>query len=212
MLINTDITLRGYKYSKKKKHTYTHDTPPLQTVSYVSYLTRMNQFRNKDSGENSVCVRTLAWPILSYRSFNIDLIVRSNDKLLTMNRGTTRSVDISAQIFQTVIWETAVPRIEIPGTIHKPARTADVVELVCSVYWRRINRKLMYEQSLFRRPFQRQHLLLTFSFSLNLLLFKKIIHCKPGMHLLLKNIICFQWFDIGLNTGSSFVILVDDGI
>ena len=86
MLINTDITLRGYKYSKKKetdihtnahadgrKHTrmhtcivlmlflslsHTHNTP--QTVSYVSYLTRMNQSRNKDSGENSVCVRTLA--------------------------------------------------------------------------------------------------------------------------------------------------------
>ena len=114
-------------------HTHTQYPTP-KTVSYVSYLTRMNQFRNKDSSENSVCVRTLAWPILSYRSFNIDLIVRSNDKLLTMNRGTTRSVDISAQIFQTVIWEIAVPRIEIPGTIHKPARTADVVELVCSIY------------------------------------------------------------------------------
>jgi hypothetical protein len=153
MLIITDITLRGYKYSTKKetdihtdahadgrKHTsmhtcivfmfflslsHTHNTA--QTVSYVSYLTRMNQFRNKDSCVNSVCVRTLAWPILSYRMFNIDLIVRSNDKLVTRNRGPTRSVDISAQIFQTVIWEIAVPRIEIPGTIHKPARTADVV-------------------------------------------------------------------------------------
>ena len=89
MLINTDITLRGYKYSKKKethihtdahadgrKHTnmhtcialmfflslsHTHTIPfHPQTVSYVSYLTIMNQFRNKDSGENSVCVRTLA--------------------------------------------------------------------------------------------------------------------------------------------------------
>ena len=84
MLINTDITLRGYKYSKKKetdihtdahadgrKHTsmhtcivlmfslsqaHTHNTTPPQTVSYVSYLTRMNQFRNKDSGVNSVCI------------------------------------------------------------------------------------------------------------------------------------------------------------
>jgi hypothetical protein len=102
----------------------------------------MNQFRNKDSGENSVCVRTLAWPIWSYRMFNIDLIVRSNDKRVTMNKGPPRSVDISAQIFQTVIWEITVPRIEIPGTIHKPARTADVVTLLCSIYWRNFHRNL----------------------------------------------------------------------
>jgi len=73
MHTHTDAHADGRKHTSMHtyialmfSHTYTHThTIPLHplhthTVSYVSYLTTMNQFRNKDSDKNSVCVRTLS--------------------------------------------------------------------------------------------------------------------------------------------------------